>query len=114
MNDFRRGDGVEGSWIHSVAHHPLESPSGFDFRQRRVECGRRYGCKGRRVRGRRTRKLEKLPGALIQRSAQGRILISSGRSPKLSAEVACRLAAVIKDDGMMVAMGQAKCHHGAR
>ena len=30
---------------------------------------------------------------------QGRILISSGRSPKLSAEVACRLAAVIKDDG---------------
>ena len=25
MNDFRRGDGVEGSWIHSVAHHPLES-----------------------------------------------------------------------------------------
>ena len=46
MNDFRRGDGVEGSWIHSVAHHPLESPSGLDFRQRRVECGRRYGCKG--------------------------------------------------------------------
>ena len=69
MNDFRRGDGVEGSWIHSVAHHPLESPSGLDFRQRRVECGRRYGCKGRRVRGRRTRKLEKLPGALIQRGA---------------------------------------------
>ena len=60
------GDGVEGSWIHSVAHHPLESPSSLDFRQR---SGRRYGCKGRRVMGRRTRKLEKLPGALIQRGA---------------------------------------------
>ena len=26
-------------------------------------------------------------------------MISRGRSPKLSAEVACRLAAIIKDDG---------------
>ena len=33
------------------------------------------------------------------REVHGRVLISSGRSPRLSAEVACRLAAIIKDDG---------------
>ena len=71
MNDFRRGDGVKVSSIYSVAHHPLESPSGHDFRQRRVECGRRYECKRTRVRERRTQKLEKLPGADTERCKDG-------------------------------------------